>query len=296
MDRKKKFMMGLTITGILTIGGLVNPITLENTRIEAASNADTSGSIPKQEKEILRYLSNSMLDYYQEEKQTVKTEIESLILVEEVTKKSHLFKITEQRYEALQVYKEEKKKNATKAKQTYNKKLSNIDTEQTNIEKNFEKKIAQLNDSQSKQVASIGKSMEYNISSMQKEESKRIEMNAGTDEIMNNINLINKAVKFKKQAIQLNFDNDIKGKEIEIKILGLTTSLEKDKWNSQYKRGSISKTVLKNKISNLELKEKTEKNRLNSVISTMEKAKNIQLQSLFEQKEQTVKELDKLIK
>lgn len=102
--------MGLTLTGILTIGGLVNPITLENTRVEAASNADTSGSIPKKENEILRYLSNSMLDYYQEEKQTVKTEIESLILVEEVTKKSQLFKITEQRYEALQVYKEEKRR------------------------------------------------------------------------------------------------------------------------------------------------------------------------------------------
>lgn len=289
--------MGLTLTGILTIGGLVNPITLENTRVEAASNADTSGSIPKKENEILRYLSNSMLDYYQEEKQTVKTEIESLILVEEVTKKSQLFKITEQRYEALQVYKEEKKKNATKAKQTYNKKLSNIDTEQTNIEKNFEKKIAQLNDSQSKQVASIGKSMENNISSMQKEESKRIEMNAGTDEIMNNINLINKAVvKYKSQAILLHFDNDIKGKETEIKLLSLTTSLEKEKWNSQFKRGSITKTVLKNKISNLESKEKTEKNRLNGVISSMEKAKNNQLQNLFEQKDQTVKELQKLIK
>ena len=47
MVRKKKFMMGLTLTGILTIGELVNPITLENTRVEAASNADTSGSIPK---------------------------------------------------------------------------------------------------------------------------------------------------------------------------------------------------------------------------------------------------------
>jgi len=238
-----------------------------------------------------------MLDYYQEEKQTVKTEIESLILVEEVTKKSQLFKITEQRYEALQVYKEEKKKNATQAKQTYNKKLSNIDTEQTNIEKNFEKKIAQLNDSQSKQLASIGKSMEYNISSMQKEESKRIEMNAGTDEIMNNITLINKAVvKYKTQAIRLHFDNDIKGKETEIKLLGLTTSFEKDKWNSQFKRGSISKTVLNYKISNLESKEKTEKNRLNGVISTMEKAKNNQLQNLFEQKDKTVKELQKLIK
>lgn len=290
-------MMGLTLTGILTIGGLVNPITLENTRVEAASNADTSGSIPKQEKEILRYLSSSMLEYYQKEKQTVTSEIEGLILVEEVTKKSQLFKITEQRYEALQVYKEDKKKNATKAKQTYNKKLSNIDTEQTNIEKNFEKKIAQLNDSQSKQVASIGKSMEYNISSMQKEESKRIEMNAGTEEIMNNINLINKAVvKYKSQAIRLHFDNDIKGKETEIKLLSLTTSLEKEKWNSQFKKGSITKTVFKNKISNLESKEKTEKNRLNGVISTMEKAKNNQLQSLFEQKEQTVKELEKLIK
>lgn len=289
--------MGLTLTGILTIGGLVNPITLENTRVEAASNVDTSGSIPKKENEILRYLNNSMLDYYQEEKQTVKTEIESLILVEEVTKKSQLFKITEQRYEALQVYKEEKKKNATQAKQTYNKKLSNIDTEQTNIEKNFEKKIAQLNDSQSKQLASIGKSMEYNISSMQKEESKRIEMNAGTDEIMNNITLINKAVvKYKTQAIRLHFDNDIKGKETEIKLLGLTTSFEKDKWNSQFKRGSISKTVLNYKISNLESKEKTEKNRLNGVISTMEKAKNNQLQNLFEQKDKTVKELQKLIK
>ncbi|MGG0741511.1 hypothetical protein [Niallia taxi] len=257
---KKKFIMGLTLTGILTIGGLVNPITLENMRVEAASNADTSGSIPKQEKEILRYLSSSMLDYYQEEKQTVTAETESLILVEEVTKKGQLFKITEQRYEALQVYKEEKKKNASKAKQTYNKKLSEIESEQAKIEKNFEKKITQLNDSKTKQIASIGKSMEYNISSMQKEESKRIEMNAGTDEIMNNINLINKAVvKYKSPAIRLHFDNDIKGKETEIKLLGLTTSLEKDKWNSQFKRGSVSKTVLKNKISKLESTEKAEK-------------------------------------
>lgn len=139
--------------------------------------------------------------------------------------------------------------------------------------------------------------MEYNISSMQKEESKRIEMNAGTDEIMNNITLINKAVvKYKTQAIRLHFDNDIKGKETEIKLLGLTTSFEKDKWNSQFKRGSISKTVLNYKISNLESKEKTEKNRLNGVISTMEKAKNNQLQNLFEQKDKTVKELQKLIK
>ncbi|MFK4254629.1 hypothetical protein [Streptomyces angustmyceticus] len=195
------------------------------------------------------------------------------------------------------MYKEEKKKNASKAKQIYNKKLSDIESEQAKIEKNFEKKITQLNESKAKQLASIEKSMEYNISSMQKEESKRIEMNAGTDEIMNNITLINKAVvKYKTQAIRLHFDNDIKGKETEIKLLGLTTSFEKDKWNSQFKRGSISKTVLNYKISNLESKEKTEKNRLNGVISTMEKAKNNQLQNLFEQKDKTVKELQKLIK
>ncbi|MER7561182.1 hypothetical protein [Niallia taxi] len=179
------------------------------------------------------------------------------------------------------MYKEEKKKNASKAKQIYNKKLSDIESEQAKIEKNFEKKITQLNESKAKQLASIEKSMEYNISSMQKDESKRIEINSGTDEIINNINLINKAVvKYKKQAIQLNFDNDIKNKEIEIKILGLTTNLEKDKWNFQFKKGTISKTILKNKISNLEFAEKTERNRLNRVVSTMEKEKNNQLQNL----------------
>lgn len=297
MVRKKNFIMGLTLTGILTIGGLINPITLEKTRVDAASNVNTSGSIPTQENDILRYLENSMLEYYQVEKQKVAIEIESLIQEEKVSKKSQLNKISEKRYDALTVYKEEKKKNATKAKQTYNRKLSDIESEQAKIETQYEKKMTELNASKTKHLASIGKSMEYNFSSMQKEESKRIETNSGKDEIMNNINLINKAVvKYKKQAIQLNFDNDIKNKEIEIKILGLTTNLEEDKWNFQFKKGTISNSILKNKISNLESTEKTERNRLNSVVSKMEKEKNNQLQNLSSLHNKVIRELQLKLK
>lgn len=289
MDRKKKFIVGLTLTGILTIGGLVNPIILENTRVKASS---ASGSIPIQEKDIFSYLQSAMLDYYQKEKQEVEANIESLKQEEEIYQKSQLNKIKEQRYDAVLVYNEEKKKSSTKAKQIYNKKLEAIETEQTKIVNRFEKKITELNETKNKAFLSIGKEMEYNISSMQKEESKKITMNSGTDEIKNNINLINKAVKYKKQAIQLNFDNDIKNKETEIKILGLTTNLEKDKWNFQLKKGTISKTAIKNKISHLESTEKIERIRLTGVISTMEKEKNNQLQNLFNLQNKAIKELE----